>query len=150
MRDLSRDVKIVQHVVPAVYITTPNPSPVDRKGFESVTGVIDVGVGGITFTTVNKIEFIATHGDDTGAMAAVAAEDVVITMPDGTTGTLASGGIVRALTAAHAAGTLTKVAYKGAKRHFEITPTHGGTHATGTPYSVTMILGHAHNRPAGV
>lgn len=148
MRDLSKDVKIVKHVAPGVYTTTRNPTPVDRAGYEGIMGVIDVDAGGITFTTTNKIEFIGRHGDDTGAMTAVSASDVVITLDDGTEGTLEDGGIILALTAAHAAQKVTKVGYIGGKQFFEITPTHGGTHSTGTGYNVLMILSHGSLRPA--
>lgn len=148
MRDLSKDVKCVLSIVPVAIDADNTPVAVDRRGFESVMYEIAVGVGGITFTTTNKVEFKLTASDDDVTYAAVEDADVEITLPDGTKGSVGTGGIVRSLVAAHAAGTVTKVGYIGGKRYTKLLADFSGTHAAPTPLAATAVLGHAHYRPA--
>lgn len=103
------------------------------------------GIGGITFTTTNKIEWIMKHGSVTSpaAQTAVEATDIVL----GGSLTLATGGIIWALTAAHAAAATNLVEYIGGERYVSIVPTFGGTHATGTPVALLARGSHARLNP---
>lgn len=141
MRDLLHNVGIVGAIAPAVLDADNTPAAIDLLGFDSAVVVLHVGVGGITFTTSNKIEFKLTHSDDDVSYTAVALEDVL-----GLT-SVGSGGIIHALTAAHAAPSVKKVGYVGGKRYLKLLADFSGTHSTGTPISATVIKGHAASRP---
>lgn len=91
---------------------------------------LHIGVGGITFTGTNKIEFVLTHSDD----------DV-----QGVTGV--TNGIVKALKTAHAAAAVTKIGYIGYRRYLKVLADFSGTHGTGTPIAVAAILGRPHSAP---
>ena len=101
---------------------------------------INVGVGGITFTSSNKIEFVLTHSDDNSSYAAVAAADVV-------GATVATGGIVLSLVAAHAAASSLSICYVGAKKYLKLLADFSGTHTTGTPIAAQIIKSLPHQIP---
>ncbi len=107
---------------------------VDLLGYDAATIVIHVGVGGITFTADNKVEFKLTDSDDDETYAAVTQADV-----DGVT--VGTGGIVKSLTAAHAAASVTKFAYIGRKRYIKLKADFSGTHSKATPMSALCIKG---------
>lgn len=140
MRELENSLAIRTALAPAVLSADTNGVTIDRLGFESVLFSLHVGVGGITFTGTNRVDFVMQHSDDGTNWSAVAADDVVGV-------TVAAGGIVRSLIAAHAAATVTKASYVGGRRYTRLNPDFGGTHATGTPMSAVAILGHASDRP---
>ncbi len=117
---------------PAVYIADNTPVSVDLSSGIAATLILQVGIGGITFTGSNKIEFVLTHSDDDVTYANVATADLV-----GVTGV--TGGIVRSLIAAHAAPSLTKIGYIGRKRYLKLLADFNGTHGTGTPLSALII-----------
>lgn len=144
MRDLASNIKAVVAVPIAVYSTDQNGIAVDRLGFESVTFLLNIGVGGITFTGTNKIEFVATESDDGSNWTAVAGDDLIL---DGLAPTAVTAGIVRALTAAHPAATVQRVGYIGSKRYARVSPDFSGTHGTGTPIGIAAVLGHPHSAP---
>lgn len=148
MRDSSKDVKVVTSIAAASRTADNTPVAVDRAGYEGVTYIISVGVGGITFDDTNKAEFKLTHSDDDVTYTAVTDADVVITLPDGTAGTVDTGGIVLSLVVAHAAATVTKVGYIGGKQHTKLLDDRSGTHGTGTPVSAIAVLSHGRLRPA--
>jgi hypothetical protein len=133
-----RDMTQVQS--PAVMIATATlsadntPVAIDLAGYDGCTILIMVGVGGITFSGTNKIEFVLRHGDNAtvGEHAAVAAADV-----HGVT--WATGGIVRSLVAAHAAASVVEVGYIGSKQFISILADFSGTHGAGTPISVVAL-----------
>lgn len=112
------------------------PVAVDLDGYEAAMIEVAVGVGGITFTDSNKIEFKLTHSDDNSTYAAVVAADVQGVTP-------ATGGIIKSLVAAHAAATVNKIGYIGRKRYLKILADFSGTHGTGTPICVTVVKGRA-------
>lgn len=147
MRDISRDVKKLASIGPATLAADNTPTTIDRSGYESLTYDIAVGVGGIAFDATNKIEFKLTHSDDGTTYDAVVAKDVIVTNPDGTLGTVGTGGIVRSLIAAHAAPTVTKVGYVGERKFTRLLADFSGTHGTGTPIAVTAQLASAWLRP---
>lgn len=102
---------------------------------QSATILIAVGVGGITFSAVNKVEFKLTHSDTTdGSFTAVTQDDIVGV-------DVGEGGIVRSLVEAHAAPTVTKVGYKGRKGFLRLLAEFAGTHGSATPMSATVLTG---------
>ena len=141
MREQTHTMKTVSAVVPGAYAADVTPVVIDRLGFESVTFSIAVGVGGITFSGTNKIEFKLEASDDDTTYAAVPADEVA-----GLTLT-ADDGIVYALKTAHAAATDTRFGYIGDARYLRITPDFSGTHGTATGLGVTAILGRPSHAP---
>lgn len=116
----------------ATYSADNTPAAVDISGFGAVTLAISVGVGGITFTTSNKIEFKLTHSDDNSTYTDVEQDHVL-------GATVASGGIVKSLVAAHATADVTKVGYIGGKKYLKLLADFSGTHGTGTPLGAVAV-----------
>lgn len=143
MRDLASLVKQVVSIGPASLAADNTPVAVDRQGYDSLTYEIGVGVGGITFDATNKIEFKLTASDDGTTYTAVTDADVL--MPAGQT--VGAGGIVRSLTAAHAAASIVKIGYIGNKRYTKMLADFSGVHGTATPICVTALLGHPARAP---
>lgn len=133
-KDISKNMTAVQAIGPEVLDADNTPAAIDLGNFGAALIVISVGVGGITFTTTNKVEFKLTHSDDDSTYEAVEQADVKGV-------TVASGGIVKSLVAAHAAASITKVGYHGGKRYLKLLADFGGTHSTGTPMSAVVIGG---------
>lgn len=119
---------------PATYSADNTPATFDIGTADSCTIVLAIGVGGITFSGVNKIEYVLTHSDDDSSFTAVADADVVGVA-------VASGGIVRSLIAAHAAPSVTMMGYVGRKRYLRLLADFSGTHGTGTPMSAIAVRG---------
>jgi len=112
------------------------PVEIDLDGYSGATILIAVGIGGITFDPTNKIEFVMTHTDTSGAdYAAVAAADVHGVTPGVT-------GIVKSLVAAHAAATITEFGYIGRKRYIKILADFSGTHGSATPICIMVVKGY--------
>lgn len=102
------------------------PAAVDLQGFMACNIEIAVGVGGITFTSTNKVEFTLTHSDDNSTYTAVTDADML-----GVTGI--TDGIIKSLVAAHAAAAVYHYGYVGGKRYLKLLANFGGTHAAATP-----------------
>lgn len=136
MRDLVSDLGAAQMIVPAVLAADNTPLVVDLAGFDSCAIALSIGIGGITFTGSNKIEFILKHGDasDGSDQAAVAQTDVIGV-------TLTGSGIVRSLIALKSAADVQKFGYKGTKRYISLLADFSGTHATGTATSAVALRG---------
>jgi hypothetical protein len=122
-------------VVPATISADNTPSVIDLAGYNAANIHVQVGVGGITFSGSNKVEFILKHGDasDGSDQAAVAVTDV--------TGVTATSGIIRSLIAAHASATVVSCGYVGTKRYISCLADFSGTHGTGTPIAVLCTRG---------
>ncbi len=146
MRDLASNLARLVAVFPAVLTASPTPTVIDRRGFRSLAIIIQTGAGGITFTGTNKLENIIEHSDDNSTFTAVAAADLLT--GQGTNPTVAAGGIVESYVAAKAAASTNEYGYIGSKRFVRVTPTFGGTHATGTVVGVLALLGHPLLSPA--
>ncbi len=146
--DLKHNIKVVPALVPAVWDADNTPAAIDTAGYKGVTILTHVGIGGITFTTTNKVEFTITHSDDLDSTYAAVEEDDVL-MPYGET--LATGGIIRSLTAAKAAADteVHAVGYRGKKRYLKVLANFGGTHSSGTPMSASVILSKPDSKPVG-
>jgi hypothetical protein len=140
MRDLHSKIALAVLIAAQTAAADTTPVAVDRQGYEAVEIALLIGVGGITFSGTNKIEFVLEHSDDNSTWTKVADKDLL-----GVSGT--SNGIIKALVAAHAAGNNYRFGYKGNKRYVRLTADFSGTHGTGTPIAASAILSRGFNRP---
>lgn len=138
MKDIHDKINAIELIPAAVYDADNTPAAVNIAGFEAAEIVLAVGVGGITFTSSNKVEFKLTHSDDDSTYAAVTAADLVGAPTVGT------GGIIKSLTAAKAAASVDQYGYIGGKKYLKLLADYGGTHATGTPIAALVIKGRPH------
>src|SRR5690606_20000199 len=140
MKDLHSSLTIVSAIGAAVLAADNTPAAIDLQGYNSAEIVLAIGIGGITFSGTNKIEFTVTHSDDNSSYTAVADADLL-----GVSGT--SGGIVKTLVAAHAAAACYRVGYKGGKRYLKVLAKFSGTHGSGTPIAAMVIKGDGTDNP---
>lgn len=142
MRDLAYTIGPAFLLAPAALDADSTPVSVDLATYDGAAVLIHVGVGGITFTTSNKVEFKLRHGD-----SSTASEHEAVVQADVAGVTVGTGGIVRSLTAAHATASTTKIHYKGTKRYLSLLADFGGTHSTATPMCATVIRGYPLSGP---
>jgi hypothetical protein len=140
IKDQSNEMASKILIPDASYDADNTPVAVDISGFGSAVINIGVGVGGITFTSSNKVEFKLTHSDDDDTYAAVETADLVGI-------TVASLGIVYSLVAAHSTPTITEVPYIGGKRYLKLLADFDGTHGSPTPMHATVICGKPQTGP---
>lgn len=146
MKDLASHLSTVPAFGPVVLSADQTAVEVDLQGFNSAVVLIGVGIGGITFDASNKIEIMLKHKQvSTDSYADVALADLNGKDKPAAVGT---GGIIKALTAAHAAAAVYEVGYVGGKRYLEIDIEFTGTHGTGTPISIHVVKGHPNIGPA--
>lgn len=142
MKDLYTVKKEIIILEPKVYSANNTPLTIDLAGFKSAILNLAIGIGGITFSTTNKIEFVLTHSDDDSVYTNVTSDDFVngedLSITD---------GIVKSLIAAHATASMSEFGYIGNKRYLELLADFSGTHGTGTPISATLSLGHPNYTP---
>jgi hypothetical protein len=143
-KDLASRVALAQAIGPATIDADTTPAAIDLAGFQSAAIAIAVGVGGITFTTSNKIEFTLQHSDDNSSYADVTVDDINGKDAPATV----TSGIVKALTAEHASADVSEIGYIGGKRYLKLKADFSGTHGTGTPISATVIKGNPTYIPA--
>lgn len=123
-------------LIPASNIKADNtPAAVDCSGFRSVEILIDVGVGGITFDDTNKVEFKLTKSNASdGSFVAVTDDDILGADVD-------TGGIIKSLEAAHAAGGVYRFGYVDLENPFlKLLADFSGTHGTETPLAASVLL----------
>jgi len=141
MEHVSEALRVVNVLGPVVILADNVPVAIDLAGSPDGCMIhIGIGIGGITFTGANKIEFKVTHSNDpVSGFVDVTAADVL-----GESGAIVTG-IVKALVAAHAAAADYKFGYVGGKRYVKVLADFSGTHAVGTPIHITAIMrgGHA-------
>lgn len=141
MQDLVSNIGVKIAIPAASYDADNTPAAIDIRGFDSAVFAIHVGVGGITFTGSNKVEFKLTHCDTAdGSFAAVTADDVQGAV-------VGAGGIIKTLNAAHAAASVTNIGYIGGKGFAKLLADFSGTHGAATPIGATVILGDPRNAP---
>jgi hypothetical protein len=140
MQDIHSGLKAAVLIGAASLDADNTPAAVDLRGYDAAEIVLSVGIGGITFTSTNKVEFKLTHSDDNSTYAAVETADMLGV-------TVASGGIIKSLVAAHAAAAVYRFGYKGGKRYLKLLADFGGTHAAVTPMAAVALLGHGHDNP---
>lgn len=140
IRDLHDNLSTAMLVAPQTATADVTPVSVDLLGFRAAMVLLYIGIGGITFTGTNKIEFILEHSNDNSTWNAVAQADVLGP-------TVAAGGIVRSLVAAKAAADVQEISYIGGRRYVRLTPDFSGTHGTGTPMTAFMVRGMPEQMP---
>lgn len=145
--DSVSNVKDVVVLTPGAYDADNTPAAIDTLNWRGAAILTNVGIGGITFSTSNKVEFKLLHGDDTTYGNAVAVEETDVIMPYGET--LGTGGIIRALIAAKAAADTKchQVGYIGKKRYLYVWADFDGTHGAATPMAITCRLTHPLHAP---
>jgi hypothetical protein len=142
-RDLASNLAAAQAVAVATLSATPAALTVDLQGYDAAAFYIATGVGGITFTSSNYINWTLQHSDDGTTYANVAATDI----NGADAPTTVTSGIVKSLVAAHATAEVNEIGYIGGKRYLQLTPVFGGTHATGTPLAAVCVKGMPRYRP---
>jgi hypothetical protein len=140
MRELHSVLSPQSLLVGGVYTSTPTVGIADIKGFDALYIMIHIGIGGITFTVTNRIEFKMEHSDDAITWADVTQADVRNV-------TLQAGAMVRRLITPKGFVDVQEVSYVGTRRYVRVTPTFSGTHGTGTPLSMTALRGYPHVAP---
>lgn len=141
MKDLHSKITAVTAIGAAIVSADNVPSAIDLQGYDSAEILLAIGIGGITFDATNKIEFKVTHSDDNVTYTAVDVSHILGAVSVG------AGGIIKALTAAHAAAATYRFGYKGSKRYIKILADFSGTHGTGTPLAVIVLKGNGYNQP---
>lgn len=140
MKDLHSGLKAALLIGAAVLAADNTPAALDLRGYNSAEIILPIGIGGITFDSTNKIEFKLTHSDDDVTYTAVDTTDMLGV-------TVGSGGIIKALTAAHAAAAVYRFGYKGGKRYLKLLADFSGTHGSGTPIAAIALLGDPFDAP---
>ena len=140
MIDLKTMINPKTCLVPAIRTGDATGTTVDRKGAQSLTFLVHVGVGGITFDGSNKIDVIMEESDDDSSWSACTDADVI-------GATSITSGIVKSFVVEHAAAAVYHYGYRGNKRYARVKLDYTGTHGTGTPTSVVGVLGHLQNSP---
>jgi len=141
MKDIHSDMTVVSAIGAAVLAADNTPAAIDLRGYNAAEILLAIGVGGITFDATNKIEFKLTHSTDDVTYDAVELKDVL-----GLT-SVGSGGIIKALTAAHAAAAAYRFGYVGGRRYLKLLADFSGTHGTGTPIAGLVMKGYGYNQP---
>lgn len=140
MRDLHSNIGVATLVGAEALAADNTPAAVDLLGYGSAEILLAIGAGGITFSGTNKIEFKLTHSDDDSTYAAVETDDMIGV-------TVATGGIIKALTSAHAAAASYRYGYKGGKRYLKLLADFSGTHGAGTPIAAMVLKGNPESAP---
>ena len=140
MIDKSKDIAVKELISPATLTADNTPTAVDVSGARDAAIIIGVGVGGITFTASNKIEFVLTHSNDDTTYDNVTDSDVI-----GVIGV--TGGIIKTLKTAHAAADVTKIGYVGNRKYVKLLADFSGTHGTGTPIAAYVLQTDVYLRP---
>lgn len=140
MRDMHSSVSVATLIGAATLAADNTPAAVDLLGYQGAEIILAIGVGGITFSGTNKIEFVLTHSDDDSTYTAVDTYDMLGV-------TVASGGIIKSLTSAHGTASSYRYGYKGGKRYLKLLADFSGTHGTGTPIAAIVVKGHGDVQP---
>ncbi|MGE4321932.1 MAG: hypothetical protein AB7E60_02760 [Sphingobium sp.] len=141
MKDIHSGLIALAAIGAAALDADNTPAAIDLIGYDAAEILLAIGIGGITFSGTNKIEFKLTHSDDNVTYTAVEADDVLGAASVGT------GGIIKALTAAHAAAAVYRFGYKGGKRYLKLLADFSGTHGTGTPIAAIVLKGWGFDNP---
>ena len=141
MKDMHSGTKAIVAIAAANLDADNTPPAVDLQGFNAAEIILSIGVGGITFTNTNKCEFVLTHSDDDATYEAVTIDDVL------GVAAVADGGIVKALTSAHATASVYRFGYVGGKRYIKLLADFSGAHGSGTPISAVAVLGEPYDAP---
>lgn len=134
MRDLYHNLKVSQIIGPVV-TTTTRTATVDRKGYDSLMFIFNVGASGDTLSGSIYWTLKLSHSDDNQTFTDVPASDLhntsyQVIINDNTLDEKVS-----------------VFGYKGGKRYVKAVVGITGTHANGTPVAVSAVLGHAGDMP---
>ena len=140
MRDRHSNIFLAVAIGNATIAADNTPAAVDIRGYDSVEVMIAIGVGGITFSTTNKVEFVLTHSDDNTTYTNVATTEMI------GAGTITTG-IIKSLIAAHATAAVYRFGYIGGKRYLKLLADFSGTHGTGTPIAGIIELARPSRMP---
>ena len=141
MKDMHSSVTAIVAIAAATLAADNTPPSIDLQGYNAAEILLAIGAGGITFSGTNKIEFKLTPSDDDSTYEAVTAADML------GIDTVGDGGIIKALTSAHATASVYRFGYVGSKRYLQLLADFSGTHGTGTPIAAVALLGHGHDNP---
>ena len=133
MKDVHSHMLATVAIGAAVLAADNTPPAIDLQGYQAAEIILAVGIGGITFSGTNKIEFKLTHSDDDATYEAVTVTDMLGLDAVG------DGGIIKALTAEHAAAAVYRFGYKGGRRYLKLLADFSGTHGSGTPIAATVL-----------
>jgi hypothetical protein len=133
MRELSEGLSPAIMTAAATYAADTTPVSVDCAGYDGATLLLTIGVGGITFTGVNKVDFLLEKSDDNSAWSNAVTADLI--------GVTVTSGVFRSLIAAKAAADVVAYRIVGSARYWRLTADFSGTHGTGTPIAATLIRG---------
>lgn len=133
LKDIHSGSSVMQLIAAAEYGADNTEVTLDLQGYDGCEIVIAVGVGGITFSATNKIEFVLTESDDDSSYSTVDAEYVhgADTVTD---------GIIKALTSAHGTAAVYRFGYVGYARYLQLLADFSGSHGTDTPIAAFAIL----------
>lgn len=140
MKDMHSATSALVAIAAAALAADTTPSAIDLKGFTAAEILLSVGVGGITFSGTNKVEFVLTHSDDDSTYTAVADADML-----GVSGI--TDGIIKSLESAHAAAAAYRFGYVGGKRYLKLQADFSGIHVIVTPIAAVLLAGHAQQQP---
>lgn len=141
MKDMHSDLSLASAIDAATLTADSTPTAIDLRGFDGAAIVLAIGAGGITFSGTNKIEFKLTHSEDDAVYEPVTDGDVL------GVDKISTGGVIKALVAAHAEAGVYRFGYVGGKRYLKLLAAFSGTHGTGTPIAGVVIRGHGQINP---
>lgn len=141
MKDLHSSLSVAAAIDVATLTDDSTPVAIDLRGHDGAEIILAIGAGGITFTSTNRIEFKLTHSNDDVTYEPVTKGDVLGVDQIGT------GGVIKALVAAHATAGVYRFGYVSGKRYLKLLAAFSGTHGTGTPIAGVVIRGRGQINP---
>lgn len=146
MRDIISNIKVQSALAPQV-VTEDKTAAVDRRGFDSLMFVVDVGASGDTLSGTVKFDFYLEHADDNGSGSA--GSWAPVTNPFHAQGLAvdSTDGKFATIDGATDDETTYRIGYVGDKHHVRVRVAVTGTHETGTPMAISAILGNPASKP---
>lgn len=141
MKDVHSHMLATVAIGAAVLAATSASEAIDLQGYSAAEILLSVGAGGVAFSDVDKIEFVLTHSDDAVTYDPVTVGDML------GLGSVGDGGIIKALTEAHATAAVYRCGYVGNRRYLKLQASFSGTHGAGTPISATVMKMRGHDTP---
>lgn len=133
-KDLVTNVKAVQSLTLATRTADADGTGVDLAGYESATMLFEFGDSGDTLSGTVKVAGVAYESDDNSTFTAVAAADLIGSLP-----------LVDAPTEDTQ---IYAVGYRGTKRYLRAGLDFTGTHTNGIPCGTTIVKGNPTHAPA--
>lgn len=135
MRDLYHNVRVTQHVTPAVATTTKTSTAIDLQGYHGASVAFALGASGDTLSGSVYWTLKLQHSDDDSSYSDVTAADLL------------NGTATIVVDSASEDETVYSFGYIGAKRYLKAVATPTGTHTNGTSMSVVALRGNAGYQP---